>query len=319
MFPRIDLSPGRYVALGDSYSAGEGLAPFVEGTGDLDDGGDRCHRSNQYAYPLKLRFVNPTRRLFRACSGAEVEHVFDEVQRHDGVSSEQGLQVKAGVLTPDVVLITVTMGGNDLDFAKVLDRCFHTSRCVDKPYRGEESLRQWVESQLGPLGDQLAAMYGRLRAEAPTEARVLVMGYPALFPERAPPVFDPQYADCTLLLTRWSGSERQAIREWGLDLNKVIQRTAYGSGVEYVDTHSHFVTHEPCGTGGQWVRLVGISRDSAIRDGSFHPRRVGQGMFAGIVSCYLSVHRAPNVGGAADADKDTELSNCVASGQPEQT
>lgn len=29
----IDLgAPGRYVALGDSYSAGEGLAPFQEGT-----------------------------------------------------------------------------------------------------------------------------------------------------------------------------------------------------------------------------------------------------------------------------------------------
>lgn len=79
----IELPPGRYVALGDSYSAGEGLAPFQAGTEDVGQGSDRCHRSNQHAYPLLLDFAPPRRKLFRACSGGRAELVFEEVQEHD--------------------------------------------------------------------------------------------------------------------------------------------------------------------------------------------------------------------------------------------
>ena len=67
-------------------------------------------------------------RRFRACAGADVRNVFDEIQRHgDGkdnsLENYLGLQVEPGVLTDDVKLITVTMGGNDVGFAKVLKFC----------------------------------------------------------------------------------------------------------------------------------------------------------------------------------------------------
>src|SRR4051812_3176431 len=71
-------SPGRYVALGDSYSAGEGLPPYVTGTENVPEG-DRCHRSD-FGYPEQLKIVEldeagakkPVTPEFRACSGAEV-------------------------------------------------------------------------------------------------------------------------------------------------------------------------------------------------------------------------------------------------------
>ena len=45
---RIHGIHGEYVALGDSYSAGEGLRPFDPHTSSLsDDGGDDCHRSTR--------------------------------------------------------------------------------------------------------------------------------------------------------------------------------------------------------------------------------------------------------------------------------
>jgi len=49
-----DLLPeGVYIAIGDSYSAGEGLPPFQPGTEDVPDG-DRCHRSVSDGYPLLI-------------------------------------------------------------------------------------------------------------------------------------------------------------------------------------------------------------------------------------------------------------------------
>ena len=43
----IGIGPSRYVSLGDSFSAGEGVPAFDPGTaGDVDgDGGNKCHRS----------------------------------------------------------------------------------------------------------------------------------------------------------------------------------------------------------------------------------------------------------------------------------
>src|SRR5262245_44003247 len=181
---------GRYVALGDSYSAGEGLAPFEAGTEDVEDGGDRCHRSADMAYPLLLRFVDTyqTERVFRACSGANVENVFDVVQDHSGVVNHLGLQVGAGIAGDDVTLVTISVGGNDVDFAKVLSFCFdERPDCSQLPYKGYDSLEAWADAVIPALKEELSGFYVRLR-EAFPRARIVVLGYPALFPAKQPSI-----------------------------------------------------------------------------------------------------------------------------------
>lgn len=288
----VDLGrPGRYVALGDSYSAGEGLAPFRDGTQDIADGGYRCHRSTRFAYPLLLRFVQPTRSFFRACSGAVVENVFDVIQEHDGVPDLQGLQAKDGILTDDVVLVTLTMGGNDLEFAKVLRFCYENGpNCSDLPYEGYPSLREWATATVGDLKTSLASLYQGVRAATSPGTRILVLGYPPLFPPQAPPIYRPQSAFCTVLFNKWTAPERTMLRESGLMLNKTIfQATQQADAdIEYVDIWPFFAGHEPCSTGGEWVRFFGVL-NSAVREGSFHPREAGQAMMARIVACYLDV------------------------------
>jgi lysophospholipase L1-like esterase len=317
--PVISLPAGRYIALGDSYSAGEGLAPFQEGTQDISEGGDRCHRSNKKAYPLRLTFDPPRRRAFRACSGARAEHVFRTVQEHSGVPNGEGYQGRPRILGDDVALVTLTMGGNDLDFAKILITCARSLSCANNPYKGATTLDEWVQEQLESLRTELLTLYSRLRTSAPN-ARILLLGYPALFPERLPPPYDPQYLNCTVLSKGWGPSERIAVRQWGLDLNGMIQETANSAGVEYVDVFSHFVTHEPCGTGGEWVRFVPLSRISAIRDGWFHPNGLGQTMLARIVYCHLQVIPEPQKGltpiESSSERSDYDLSSCVAEAYP---
>jgi hypothetical protein len=303
----IDLGRGgRYVALGDSYSAGEGLEPFEEETRDTDKGGDRCHRSEKSAYSRLLTFVHPTTALFRACSGAIVANVYGTVQEHGGVPNHQGLQVQPEIEGSDVTLVTLTMGGNDLDFAKALTFCAKEERCADQPYKGHDSLRSWVTASVEDIEIELFTLYEQLQGSFP-DARILVLGYPALFPEKAPPN-RLETAACNPLFLLWTGSEREAIRDFGLLLNQAIQRAASAAAIEYVDVFSHFVGHEPC-SASQWVRFVGISEQSAIRQGSFHPLPRGQAMMARIVSCHLHVFASPS----APRDRITALAmtGCV--------
>jgi hypothetical protein len=289
----LDLhQQGRYVALGDSYSAGEGLAPWEPGTEDSPQG-DRCHRSAETSYPLLLTFVFPTETVLRACSGAVVTNVYDEVQRHSGVEDYQGLQAVADqgdppILGPDVLLVTMTMGGNDVDFAKALRFCFEQSDCAHQPYtdKGSPTLAEWVDQELADLGPHLAAMYERVRADAPN-ARIVVLGYPPLFPEQAPPLHDLHSAVCKAAFNAFTSGEREFIREAGFALNSTIASAAHKAGVEFVDPTPFFAGHEPCGENGEWVRFVDSVQSGAIRDGSFHPLEVGQQMFARILSCHV--------------------------------
>jgi GDSL-like Lipase/Acylhydrolase family len=290
----IDLkASGRYVALGDSYSAGEGLEPFETGTEDIDDGGDRCHRSSAFAYPLLLQFVpeTPTETVFRACSGANVENVLDVIQEHSGVANHQGLQVQSGVGGDDVTLVTISIGGNDLDFAKVLSFCFDKGPdCSRLPYQGEfDTLEAWADALIPQLKTELTGFFGRLRGAFPN-ARIVVLGYPALFPAKQRSIHSVHSAFCSVLFKRWSTPERQAIRDWGARLNRVIFEASEEalSRIEFVDIAPYFASHEPCGSGGEWVRFVGLTND-AVRQGSFHPLPDGQRMMARIVSCYLDI------------------------------
>ncbi len=306
----IELPPGsRYVALGDSYSAGEGLEPFLAGTQNASRGGDRCHRSTQWAYPLLVTFANRTLfRIgedFRACSGAIAANVFETVQEHDGAPDKQGLQVEQGVLADDVGLVTITMGGNDLRFADVLFRCGNVSTCMDDPFDGTETLAKWVDDHVATLKEDLTKVYAEIRSAAPN-ARVVTIGYPALFPETAPRTFNTL---CQTLLQVWDRSERDAIRETGLRLNSVVKGAAQEAGVEYVDPFIYFVQHEPCGPGGEWVRFVGTE---GPRDGWFHPNRTGQAMLARILACHMSIPRELQ----GSEVYDLRMSDCVADRYP---
>lgn len=289
----IDLGgPGRYVALGDSYSAGEGLAPFEQTTQDIEQGGDRCHRSGSLAYARLFVFVWPTTTNFRACAGAMVANVFDHVQDHSGVDDSQGLQVEPEIAGEDVLFVTVTMGGNDVGFAKVLSFCYSEEPCPDVTYKDDMTLRDWAAARLEQLKTDLLGLYPRLRQSFPS-ARILVLGYPSLFPLKAPPLYKEHGVLCTALFSRWTLPEREAIRDWGFNLNRVIQEAtqAANSGIEFIDIGSYFAGHEPCSAGGEWVRFIGLI-NRAVRDGSFHPLREGQAMMARIASCYLAVFPA---------------------------
>jgi lysophospholipase L1-like esterase len=142
-----------YVALGDSYSAGNGAGNYISSSGD-------CHRSNS-AYPaLWASAHSPSSFTFAACSGAVTTDVIN--------SQLGGLNASTG-------LVSITIGGNDAGFSDSITTCVTgtDATCVSRINTAETYIRD-------TLPGKLDAVYNAIHAKAPS-AKVVVMGYPDLY------------------------------------------------------------------------------------------------------------------------------------------
>lgn len=147
-----------YVALGDSYSSGEGLKPYLPTTDYVRSTGqtNACHRSTSGAYPSLVTSPGHTKTIaqeategtasfaFLACSGAMTTNVTmnsfndpptaDDLAGHTdwGPDGDFGYQytfngevpqVDQGYLDEETTLVTLTIGGNDARFVEVIRSC----------------------------------------------------------------------------------------------------------------------------------------------------------------------------------------------------
>lgn len=277
--PRFTVA-GTYVALGDSYAAGEGLKPYQDGTAET-----ACDRSKRYAYSVLLSAaLASTTTTYRACSGGLVPHIY--AMRDKTVPA----QVSAGVF-PGVGLVTIMAGGNDVNFANVVAFCLEHSDCTTKTYRTKDKLNptdrldRWAVHAIDVLTQSESEMYGRLRSSYPN-ARILVIGYPYLVPYGGPG-YVPD--DCAGVLRLFSEHERSWVRNRMDDLNNMLYAEAIKAGIEFVSPTDAWRGHEACGTKGQFTNSVKpILRPSNFVDnGSFHPNRNGQHELAEIIAGYL--------------------------------
>lgn len=200
-----EFSPLEYVALGDSFSSGEGVEPFELGTDVADDPStsgvdeeNRCHRS-EYAYP-RLLADDPRLGLqltdFVACSGATTDTVLNGGA--GGGSWGEGAQVDA--LSTETDVVTITIGGNDVGFSRVLNDCTLLNEMPETWLYGQEAYDEHV--CLNSMEDAESKIYGSIAVDGANtldsvlddvlttvlgkvgvETRVIVVGYPNLMPE----------------------------------------------------------------------------------------------------------------------------------------
>lgn len=139
-----------YVALGDSYSAGNGTRE------KLDD----CWRSS-LAYPSLLAAQRGYALDLRACSGATVADVS---------------AVQLDALSADTDLVSISVGGNDAGFADVLTECALPGWASDC----DEAIDGAQAHIADQLPGSLSGLYAAIRSRAPY-AQVVVVGYPRIF------------------------------------------------------------------------------------------------------------------------------------------
>ena len=274
---------GNYVALGDSYSAGQGLDPTGE-----------CAQSTQ-AYGHLLAAAEKWPHVdFEACSGAVIGDIFGKVFF--------GPQVKATAPQPDVGLVTMSIGGNDVLFSTVVTTCITHPSCMwgnfppagvtaqepDNGGKPEPLAHQWAQQTMVKIQGNLDGLFSKLTTHFPN-ARVVVVGYPYLFPDGPAPLAPDLM--CATMLRRVDEPDRAEIRYLQGEFNDVIYEEALRYGVDFVSPQALWAGHEPCGQHGQWTNALELFLSTnPLGKGSFHPTSAGQHALAALVSCYLSTH-----------------------------
>jgi GDSL-like Lipase/Acylhydrolase family len=312
--PPFDLEPGeptpagiRYVALGDSYSSGEGNPPFLPGTAE---NGDDCHRSS-VAYPELLATatsLNITSHESRACSGARRQDVLFGSRTEDSQLNHLA----------SAQLVTLNVGGDDIGFADVLKECitgisptiFKThgnADCRNAPATNPDTgaktnLDGREQALIADLGKnsatlcqtsggyvacspRLATLYYDIVSGSASNVHLFVLLYPHLF------TTSPGRGGCTVgyggnisynnmqwinhgadLLDNEISSEINAARAAGLDVTAVDTRPLFDNGGSGSPGGHGVCTKDP------WIYSIKLR---GLNPGpySFHPNPSGQEAF----------------------------------------
>jgi lysophospholipase L1-like esterase len=220
-----------YVALGDSYASGVGSGSYTSESGS-------CLRSTLAYSQLWANSHAPASYRSVACSGAKTTDV-------------NANQLSA--LTSSTTLVSITIGGNDVNFSGVMEDCvlYSTDTCVSEVNAAETKARN-------QLPGWLDTTYNAVRSHAPN-ANVVVVDYPRFY-------HDLWY--CVGL----SSTDRNKINEGADVLDGVISSAASRHGFAFADVRSAFASgHEIC-DGSSWLHSVDWSNITQ----SYHPTAAGQ-------------------------------------------
>jgi lysophospholipase L1-like esterase len=139
-----------YVALGDSYSSGDGAGSYSGGS---------CLQSAN-AYPVLWRAAHGGTFTNETCAGATTTDV---------------LSSQLGPLSVSTTLVSITIGGNDVGFSSVMETCVlqGNNACVSAVQKAESQAQTTLP---GALDNVLSA----IASHAPN-ARVVVLDYPEFY------------------------------------------------------------------------------------------------------------------------------------------
>jgi lysophospholipase L1-like esterase len=271
--PGRSAVPLRYIALGDSFSSGEGVPPFRPGTDQVLPVHDECHRSFR-AYPALIagRRSSPGTWGFWACSGATTADLTHTNHANPGEIPQLDRIAPPGRSDPRVDLVTLTIGGNDVGFGSAALSCV-VARYLPGLEACQSQWRARMQNAIAKLQTKLPSIYRAVHARAPN-ARILVLGYPDPFPRTA-----PQVSECRLWLEpedlRFFHDETERL---DATVRTAVLATA-NANVTYL-APTGFAGHDACSDSSWFTGLI----VSPTRFGySFHPNALGQLRLAKIV------------------------------------
>lgn len=299
-----------YLALGDSFSSGEGAifdSEYLDGT---NTGYDKCHISiNSYPFIFaRMSSLDMNHVKSVACSGAVIGDVVGNDDTYWGQSdritnytphvdkdNKTLIQIDASKLfKPGMIhqstfalqtkpsIITIGIGGNDVGFADKLKACLGLDTCS---WAGTAMGKEQTAVELKGIYNKLVNTYTNLHNNSP-DSKIYVIGYPKLF--------DKSGTCGPLIGHLLNTDERQYIDEAVIYLNQVIQSAAITAGVKYIDISGAFENGVICG--GVYpgsMNAIRLGDDSALIDQfkwlkvigqeSFHPNLIGHAQIATII------------------------------------
>jgi lysophospholipase L1-like esterase len=257
----VPALPGPIVALGDSYTAGA-LLPAELRASPLG-----CLRSTK-AYPEIVTAALGASLTDVACASAGVQDMTAAQQTNLGTNAPQ-----LNVLAPDDSLVLLTLGGDDLGFMNVFGKCMELSFTDPwgspcKAYYtkgGTDQLAAAVQAE----APRMAAVLTVIAARA-AQARIVVVGYPDLF---------PLSGGCWPAVPITNG-DIAYLRGIELQLNAMLAADARAANATFVNAFTPTIGHDFCQR--ESVRDV-----EGLLPGSwalpFHPNARGQKAIAAAV------------------------------------
>ena len=280
----LELDLLSYAALGDSYSSGEGVAPYFDASDGILSG---CHRSTR-AYSTLIRTPETTQNIadrndaqfdFLACSGAVTENV---TATGEGQNGEPPQLAAVNGVNASRDLITMTIGGNDAYFARIVAFCFAHDACNEiKPFspHSDFEIGDLFPLWVAVVRARLISLYNELKSATPNAA-ILILDYPLVVSGIECPAAQVPFFENVKL----SASEQAWMRDANQQLNTAVAEAAALVGLHYVPVADHFSSHEVCGTQDDWIfGFIPFPPKT-----SFHPKSRGQLEYARVANAYLN-------------------------------
>ncbi|MCG7631541.1 SGNH/GDSL hydrolase family protein [Gordonia McavH-238-E] len=254
-------SPGggpEYVALGDSRAA----AP-TNGSSMRPDGCGRTH--DGYPVHVAARLGLTLRSV--ACVNATTANVMTTPQ--PTLYGPHPAQTRA--LSRSTRLVTLSIGGIDLQWWSLVSSCFTTRFGHDARCRGNASVARRIDSGLSRLAPKIDATLTQIRRRAP-HARVVLVGHGGYYGQTGcPDQANISAADAAFVLRFF---ER---------FNAVLEKSAHAQSITFVDVAGPAVGHDACAGAARWFE-GNISRSATqVR----HPTPLGSRAIADLVVAAL--------------------------------
>jgi lysophospholipase L1-like esterase len=232
-----------YLAMGDSFASGEGdlnQAWYEAGTDEGDT--NSCHLS-QRSYPYLIsRELQLDSFYSVACSGAKRENMLSKEQYPNSRMDTALGDFLPGRLAQNKYelgynpsFITLSIGGNDLDFVSILTACLiPANTCEYADYRDK---RAEIAKSIANEFDDLAGLYAQLADNTEHQTKIYVAGYPEFIKSSG--------GNCGLNV-QFDDSERELVGYATRYANRVIKAAAEKAGVHYLDTEDALYNRNLC-------------------------------------------------------------------------
>lgn len=253
-----------YLALGDSYSSGEGESDDTYYQAGTNNEFEKCHLSTRsYPYLIaSLSGIDSNYLRSVACSGATMVDVMGD----DGFYAGQGNRLgNKGLKLDDTnialaqteainlflpgrahqesfvkkykpKIITIGIGGNDTGFMGKLKACIGPGTCN---WTADPQHKEQAAVEIKNLFGTLVNTYSELHAVSPN-SKIYAIGYPKII--STADKCDP------LLGFLLNSTEREFMNEGIMYLNQVIAAAAQKAGIKYLGIQESYGDHLLCGT-----------------------------------------------------------------------
>lgn len=235
-----------------------------------------------------------------ACSGAVSANVFRASNGGQSYKGElpQADQLAAVAAANDVKLITLSIGGNDLGFADVIETCVKDyliwySYCYDDQQEAVNSRMPAAMAGVGKSIDEIRAVM-TAAGYSSSSYRIVLQSYPSPIPRGA----DMRYPE-----SGWSRADTGGCPFWNGDadwarntlvpqISNELGKVAKAKGVQFLDLRDMMAGREVCSkatkqatsssapsaTTSEWARFVdaGLSASQGDVRESMHPNYYGQ-------------------------------------------